>query len=249
MKSIRYNGKLDFKIDNIGYVKVMRDENFTVPYKKGKDKYSLILPESGSMSYSFPKTGETLRIYPGDVIFIPKWCPYIAAYLQKNTVMNLFMFTAEGNIFPDTPASPLKKTLPELLQNTAVSLHGKTDNTLFLASKIYEILSFLENANSFEDKRYKKIMPAIEALRDKYFENHKLSYYADMCSMSESNFRKLFREFTGKSPVEYRNTIRISQVRRMLDSGEYTVNEAAYEAGFNNMSFFYDVYNRMGGKL
>ena len=249
MKSIRYNGKLDFKIDNIGYVKVMRDENFTVPYKSGKDKYSLILPESGSMSYYFTKTDETVKLFPGDVIFIPKGCPYIATYLRKSTVMNLFTFSADGSVFPENAFNPLKKTLPELSQNTVLSLHENTDNTLFLTAKIYEILSALESGSEQEDRRYKKIMPALQALRDRYYENHKLSYYADMCGMSESNFRKLFREYTGKAPVEYRNAVRISQVRRMLDSGEYTVGEAAYAAGFNNMSFFYDVYNRMGGKL
>lgn len=248
MKSIRYNGKLDFKIDNIGYVKVMRDENFTVPYKSGKDKYSLILPESGSMSYHFTKTNETVKLFPGDVIFIPKGCPYIATYLQKNTVMNLFTFTADGSIMPENAVNPLKKTLPELSQNTVLSLPENSGNTLFLAAKIYEILSALENVYAREDKHYKKIMPALQALRDRYYENRKLSFYADMCGMSESNFRKLFREYTGKSPIEFRNTVRISQVRRMLDSGEYTVGEAAYAAGFNNMSFFYGVLNKNGGK-
>lgn len=248
MKSIRYNGKLDFKIDNIGYVKVMRDENFTVPYRSGKDKYSLILPESGSMSYHFTRTNETVKLFPGDVIFIPKGCPYIATYLQKSTVMNLFMFTADGSIFPENALNPFKKTLPELSQNTIFSLHENSGNTLFLTAKIYEILSALENSSESDDKRYKKIMPALQALRDRYFENHKLSHYAEMCGMSESNFRKFFREYTGKSPVEFRNAVRISQVRRMLDSGEYTVAEAAYEAGFNNMSFFYDVLNKYGGK-
>ena len=62
--------------------------------------------------------------------------------------------------------------------------------------------------------------------------------------MSESNFRKLFKEYTGKSPIEYRNLIRISEVKKMIDSGEFTVSEAAYLVGFNNMSFFYEVYNK-----
>lgn len=248
MKSIRYNGKLDFKIDNIGYVKVMRDENFTVPYRSGKDKYSLILPESGSISYHFTKTNETVNLFPGDVIFIPKGCPYIATYLRKGTVMNLFMFTADGSIFPENAVNPFRKTLPELSQSIILSLHGNSGNTMFLTAKIYEILSALEKSSEVTDKRYNKIMPALEALGDRYYENHKLSHYAEMCGMSESNFRKLFREYTGKSPVEYRNTVRMSQVRRMLDSGEYTVGEAAYAAGFNNMSFFYDVLNRQNGK-
>ena len=65
-----------------------------------------------------------------------------------------------------------------------------------------------------------------------------------MCNMSESNFRRLFKEYTGHSLIEYRNLIRISEAKKMIESKEYTVAEAAYLTGFNNMSFFYDVYNK-----
>ena len=77
-----------------------------------------------------------------------------------------------------------------------------------------------------------------------YFKNEKISYYAQLCGMSESNFRKLFKEYTGKSPIEYRNLIRISAVKTLLNSSELTVSEAAYLVGFNNMSYFYEVYNK-----
>ena len=62
--------------------------------------------------------------------------------------------------------------------------------------------------------------------------------------MSESNFRKLFRENIGKSPIEYRNHIRIMEFEKLISSGEFTVSEAAYVVGFNNMSFFYEVYHK-----
>ena len=63
--------------------------------------------------------------------------------------------------------------------------------------------------------------------------------------MSESNFRKLFTEYVGKSPIEYRNCLRISRARSMIDSGEYTALEAAYLCGFNNMSVFYEAEKEM----
>ena len=62
--------------------------------------------------------------------------------------------------------------------------------------------------------------------------------------MSESNFRKLFKEYTGVSPIEFRNRIRIAEVQKMTDSGEYRISEAAYATGFNNMSFFYHEYEK-----
>ena len=51
-------------------------------------------------------------------------------------------------------------------------------------------------------------------------------------------------EYTGKSPIEYRNDIRISMFEKLMESREFTVSEAAYLVGFNNMSFFYETYNK-----
>ena len=244
MKDIRYSGKLEFIIDNIGFVKVMRNKDFAVPYRLGKEKYSVIVPSSGSMSFYFIKQNETVFLYPGDILYIPKKCPYVAKYLKKGTVMNLFNFDIDTGIIPEKFNMPVKKTQPELARTIDYEAEMYSYITLFLASKIYGILSMLDTSASEPDKKYKKITPAHEALRDRHYENKKLSYYADLCGMSESNFRKLFREYTGKSPIEYRNAIRISHVKRMLESGEYTVSEAAYTVGFNNMSFFYEIYNK-----
>jgi transcriptional regulator GlxA family with amidase domain len=71
-----------------------------------------------------------------------------------------------------------------------------------------------------------------------------MSYYSELCGVSESCFRRLFKEYTGQSPIEYRNSIRIANLKRLLSSGEFKINEAAYLVGFNNMSFFYEVYNK-----
>lgn len=118
-------------------------------------------------------------------------------------------------------------------------------NTLILCSAVYRLIHiFLSGANKIS-KKYAKILPAISEINKKYYENKKLSYYADMCNMSESNFRLLFKEYTGKSPIEYRNRIRIIEARKMIDSGEFTVGEAAYNTGFNNMSFFYEMLKNL----
>ena len=55
MLNIRFDGKLDYLIDNIGFVNVSRNAGFAVPYKTGKQKYSLIFVESGEMNYYFTK--------------------------------------------------------------------------------------------------------------------------------------------------------------------------------------------------
>lgn len=240
MKDIRFNGEIDYKIDNLGFVKVMRNAGFEFMYRNGKDRYSLIVVQNGSIEYRFTNTNEIITLTKGKLLFIPKNYPYIAKYLEDNTIIRILIFDTDSDSSFFT-APVLKK-----LNNYSDSFRDElTRSPSYLAARVYDFLDILEKDKKIIPKRFRKILPAIEEFNTNYHKNRKLSFYSDLCGMSESNFRKLFKEYTGKSPVEYRNLIRISEVKKMIDSGEFTVSEAAYLAGFNNMSFFYEVYKKI----
>lgn len=240
MKDIRFDGEIDYKINSLGFVKVMRNAGFVFPYRTGKDRHSLIVIQNGSVEYRFLNTNETLTITKGKLLFIPKNYPYTAKYLEDNTIIRILIFDM------DSDAAFLTAPILKRLTDCSDSFYNEcAQSTTYLAARIYDFLSILEKETKAVPKKYQKILPAIEEMHANYFENKKLAFYAELCGMSESNFRKLFSEYTGKSPIEHRNLLRISEVKKMIDSGEFTVSEAAYLAGFNNMSFFYSVYNKV----
>ena len=244
MLNIRFNGNLDYIIDSVGYVNVMRNSNFTVPYKTGKPRYTIIFVESGEMKYFFEKTREYIILTKGSILFVPKNTPYEATYTKDNTVAKVFIFDIIQNTLSTYFNTPSYYNNPVFFDICTGISEKHANNAVFLVSKIYEILYTMEQENSTIPGKYKKILPAVNEIQERYFENKKLSYYSDLCYMSESNFRKLFREYTGKTLIEYRNLIRISQAYKKICSGEYTIQEAAYLSGFNNMSFFYELYRR-----
>ncbi|MBR7132554.1 MAG: helix-turn-helix transcriptional regulator [Clostridia bacterium] len=244
MVDVCFNEKIEHMIDTIGFISVMRNEGYTFKYKNGKEKYSLIYVENGELEYYFPSTNQCLRITKGAVLYIPKLLPYETMYLQDNTIIKILVFDiADCGI-------PKNLSLPIIKKNTAAAsvfnsiAYFNMNNTLFLVSKAYEMLSLLQKDSSEIPLKYQKLLPAIREIKEKFFENKKVSYYADLCNMCESNFRILFKELTGKSFIDYRNYIRIFEAKKMIDSGETTVTEAAYLTGFNNMAFFYKIYNR-----
>lgn len=244
MNDIRLEGILSYTINNIGFVKVLRNTNHKVPFKDGKKKHTLILIKHGEMNYYFINTGKSVTLAKGEALFIPRNYPYVATYTQDNTVAKIFNFDIISEDMPKLFRAPLHKKSPKF-SGICESVSGnKVNNITFLASKIYELLYVLEKESDQTPNKFRKIIPALNELQQNYFENKKVSYYSDMCYMSESNFRTLFKEYTGSSPIEYRNLIRISKVKEMIESGEYKVAEAAYLVGFNNMSFFYDVFNK-----
>lgn len=51
------------------------------------------------------------------------------------------------------------------------------------------------------------------------------------------------------SPVKYRNDLRLHLAQTKLQSGEYTVSEAAELCGFSNLSYFTRLYKKQFGRL
>lgn len=244
MNDVRYNAKLNYIVEAPGFVSVVRNENFVLTYKEGKNDFSFVFVQRGELEYLFTPTGKTIQIKKDDVLFIPKNYPYKVTYKKENTKIQILRFEVKNESFLNKYIQPIcvKSSDVPLIFGT-ISFQNML-NPLFLSAKIYELLYHTENQIDVTPKKYKQLLPAIKELSSLYFKNEKISYYAKLCDMGESNFRKLFKEYTGKSPIEYRNLIRISNVKRFLNSGEFTIREAADLAGFNNMAFFYEIYNR-----
>ncbi len=244
MQDIRFDGRLNLTIREPGFANLTRQANHEFTYKNGKKLYSFIFVQHGELLYQFNTLKTTILLHKNDVLFVPKNLPYTAIYRKDGTQIKILTFDMKGNNLSDNFSEPVKINNAELVFTFASVSQENMYSSLFLSAKIYELLHFLKNTELGLRRKYEKLSPALQELKQQYFKNEKISYYAALCNMSESNFRKLFREYTGKSPIEYRNSIRIAAVKNLLKTGELTVSEAAYLVGFNNMSFFYEVYNK-----
>ncbi|MBQ1951130.1 MAG: helix-turn-helix transcriptional regulator [Clostridia bacterium] len=242
MEDIRFEEGYTVGIQSVGFVNVERDNGYTFEYKDGKTRFSFIFVEKGDLEYEFPS--QKILISDGHVLFVPKHLPYKATYLDNGVRIKILLFDIPAENAPFPLDKPFVKNSSEFQKEFHFLNAQNSRNALLLTSKVYQLLCLLQSENQTLPPKYRKIMPALTEIDRNYFENHKISVYADMCNMSESNFRKLFREYTKKSPIEYRNFIRITEFKKRMASGEFTVNEAAYSVGFNNMSFFYEVYNK-----
>ncbi len=61
---------------------------------------------------------------------------------------------------------------------------------------------------------------------------------AEKLGMSYSNFRKLFKEYTGMSPVYYQQDLRIQRAKELLSSTDFSVKEIAYKLNYDFPDYF-----------
>lgn len=61
---------------------------------------------------------------------------------------------------------------------------------------------------------------------------------AEDLGVSYSNFRKLFKEYTGLSPATYQQELRLLRAKELLTTTEYSIKEIAYRLNFESPDYF-----------
>ena len=61
---------------------------------------------------------------------------------------------------------------------------------------------------------------------------------AEDLSVSYSNFRKLFKEYTGLSPATYQQELRLLRAKELLTTTDFSIKEIAYRLNFESPDYF-----------
>ena len=65
--------------------------------------------------------------------------------------------------------------------------------------------------------------------------------------MSYSKFRKIFKEYTGFSPLQYIQEVRIGMAKELLTNTSKSIKEIAIELGYENKDYFFTVFRKISG--
>lgn len=61
---------------------------------------------------------------------------------------------------------------------------------------------------------------------------------AEELGVSYSNFRKLFKEYTGLSPATYQQELKLLRAKELLTTTELSIKEIAYRLNFESPDYF-----------
>lgn len=220
--------------------------------KYGRINHGFVYTVSGRIRYSLASNAQNdICAEEGELVFIPKSCIYTGTYLEDNTEIKIIQFDIASGELPVYLTAAQKITLPNTAQLINDFFNPMENHTyvhpFYFLSCLYALLWQIDKINSKPPTKYKRLKAAIAQINEGWESNTPVSEYAAACNMSEVNFRRLFREYTGMSPIEYRNDIRLKNARALLQSGEFNVAETAYECGFSNISFFIRQYKKKFG--
>lgn len=119
----------------------------------------------------------------------------------------------------------------------------------YLFSLIIEMLRVDEGLKKIHrNVKSHYIERALKYVRDHYSEEIKISKLSEICSLSESYFRRNFEESMNMKPVDYINLVRIQKACNFINKENMSMEDVGYRVGYQTPSTFNRNFKKLTGK-
>ena len=119
------------------------------------------------------------------------------------------------------------------------------------ATKLFNIFFLLkrkcERATNPLGQYTDKISFIIQKMNIEYEKNYSLEDYAQMCCMSKYHFLRVFKDVTGCSPIDYRNSIKLEHAKELLCETDNTIDEISMSVGYTSNAYFCNAFKSKFG--
>jgi len=165
-----------------------------------------------------------------------------------------------SNIEPATDYNLRKIAIDQLLENFMKSIEILLDNPSLVDDELVKtklkefVLLLLRTeqgksievffANLFQKTQSDFKITVVENL----YSSLSLGEMAQLCGMSESTFKRRFKETFDESPIKFINQKKLEKAAFLLGSPSQRVSDIAYDCGFTNISSFNRAFKTKYGK-
>lgn len=232
--------------------------------ERKRPRAALFLVLSSVVAKFVEENGREITATGGDVVYIPSGINYRVYFSDGNESNSIESYTIDFTLADEADGEILlsdriinlagdamlmeetARKLDEEYHSLSVRFRGEpTTITLKTKTLFYSLLCAVSDASQ-KSEAY-PLRRGVEALRRDWNKNEKIDDYAALCGMSPGYFYHVFKKWAGKSPVEYRNLLRVSNACSMLARTTMSVAEIAALVGFSDQFYFCRVFRKTTG--
>ena len=110
--------------------------------------------------------------------------------------------------------------------------------------------SYLEQYTEQEagEYRYTQYMyKALEYIEEYYTESIRIEEIAAFIGLSPDYFSRMFKEYTGLTPVEYIRYVRLAKAAELLRKPDISIADVAMQVGFDDQGYFSRLFKQVIG--
>lgn len=208
------------------------------------------------------KDGTTFHAPNNSIVYIPEESEYIISFknCDKTNEFNCYsinfkLFDEENNpfSFEKTIKTYSLKNLPDIISKFSEIVESSSSAvypTMKITGLFYLLLSDLSGYCRIKKKitsKYKIISKGINALENENLKNIQIDDLAKMCNVSPVYFRRLFKEYSKTTPIEYKLNSLITQAKQHLLYSDKPTSEISDMLGFSSPSYFCRIFKKKTG--
>lgn len=204
------------------------------------------------------RKGEKKYAESGDIVYAPVGSEYFARFYdierEGYTVgINFFIYDEKQAPFilsddilifkaPKNADYKMLFSKVDIFSEAAISCQGK------MKAGMYDIVSMLsELCRAKKQSKFDIIMNGIAYLENNSDAELSLKKIAELCNVSTSYFRRLFREYAGVSPKEYVMNSKLEKAMLYLEYENMSIGEIAECLNFTDAAYFSKQFKQRTG--
>lgn len=220
------------------------------PVHKNRPTHGFAFSQSCKLIYRF-SNGKSISCEPGCCVYLPKGSSYVVEKIGYDTtqikpgtyainfLLNNIDFGEEPLLIPIHNKERVVSVLAKAVNAWHQKVLGYYEECFYsLYYLIHSVKTDYANQCQSSDA-LQKLTPAI-AYIDANFTSEiiQIEKLAQLCGISQPYLRRLFQTAFAVSPAIYVRNKRINYAKDLLQSGEYSVTDAALLSGFNDAAYF-----------
>ena len=193
-----------------------------------RDRVDLVLMNVMYDPARLPLPAGLLRRLPG----------YSALFMLEPTFRSAHQFSSRLDLGRDELG--MAEVLAERMERE--SAEARPGHEAVLLGLLVELMVFLSRrygeSEVHESRALLQMGKLISALEQRYHEPWTLEQLARFAGHSRTSLLRVFRQATGKSPIDYLIGLRIEAAKRLLRQSDLGMTEIALEVGFGDSNYF-----------
>ena len=231
--------------------------NFYSCISKPKPSHTLLWFKNCSAKIT-DSTGKVLTAEKNQIAYMSKGIEYSVDFFnttpnQDDSVVFHFQLQNIDNeeiapaLHPQICIKNVDSALALSIQQAAEEFNKNIVCIPIITSVIYQILGAAcqRQRKRVVNHKYKYISEGIELMENN--SDKTLNEIAEICGVSEGYFRKLFKEYSGENPIDFRQKHRIEKAKQLLLLDTHSIGEIADELHFSDIYHFSKTFKKITG--
>ena len=219
-------------------------------YARARQYDALSFRIKGGATYHHDE--HTYQVQKNDILFVPAHYDYEISATKEEELFVVHFFI-ENSAFREmeifTPINPdvfyrLFSEMSEVWRIKSVGYQAKLTSLFYKIVEQIEIQSYKKNLLS----KPEKFQEILEYIHENFTNTETtVESIAKHANFSTVYLRKIFKTALNESPLHYLNRLRMDYAIGLLKTGYYSIEDIAFQSGFNDPKYFSLLYKKKTG--